>query len=149
MPNSESCSPAGPAALARFLIESAPPGQTDRLAEARLADVDLPQLGADFPQVGADDDPLKRVARGFAWTLYNQLVKQMQRTVDQGDGDDDEDDDSVKGGVQDLIGMFLPQALAAYAGDPLVRDIYERLTAQYGDRPDTDPSDARRLDESG
>ncbi len=147
MPNSESCSPAGSAALARFLIDSAQPVQTDRLAEVRLADVDLPQLGAGFPQVGADDDPLKRIARGFAWTLYNQLVKQMQRTVKQDDGD--EDDDSVKGGVQDLIGMFLPQALAADAGDPLVRDIYERLTAQYGDRPDTDPSDARRLDESG
>ena len=138
MPNSESCSPAGSADLARFLIGNARPGQ------AALA-----QLGTDLPQGGADEDSLERVARGFAQTLYTQLIRQMQKTIQDGDGDDEDDDDSVKAGVQDLIGMFLPQAMAAHAGDPLVRDIYERLTAQYGDRPDTDPSDARRLDESG
>ncbi|KPK64326.1 MAG: hypothetical protein AMK73_04740 [Planctomycetes bacterium SM23_32] len=85
----------------------------------------LPQPAAEGPEVKR----LRQVSRDFASLFYSMLVRQMQKTVPE----DEEDDNAVKQGVQDFMGMFLPEAVARRPDDALAGCIFGHLRTRYGE----------------
>ena len=91
-----------------------------------------------------DDEKLKKTSHDFATVFYSMAYKEMQESTrvsdDDGadadaegdDGGDEEQDSPVTQGTQDFVSMFMPQAMAGDAGDPLTRYIYGSLKQHYG-----------------
>ena len=110
MPNSESCDQISQA------VDGAAAGRIGRLQ--RIA------AGGSVP----DDITLRQTARDFASVFYGQVVKEMMQSVrNAGDDGDETEEDPMSGGVHDLVGMFLPQAISAQPGDPVVAYITDQL----------------------
>ena len=78
-------------------------------------------------QTGADAGMVAGVARDFASVFYSMLIKQMQQVVrPEGDAS------AVADGAWSFFGMFLPQAIAGQAADPLARYILGQLAQSCG-----------------
>lgn len=75
----------------------------------------------------------KGVCRDFAAVMYGILVKEMQRSV-RAFGDEGES--PYARGAEDMVGMYLPRAMASKADDPVVRYFREGLSMDYGERLD-------------
>ncbi len=114
MLNSESCDPL-PAAL-----ESASAERARKLAEGMRAGLN-----------GGSPQTLDKVSRDFASVFYSALVQQMQKTVE----DSEDEETALSSGVQGFFGMFMPQAIAGQAGDPLAGYIKQSL-ARHGNPAD-------------
>ncbi len=80
-----------------------------------------------------DPEALRKVSRDFAAIFYSVLLREMQKSVKW-----TEDAGPMEQGVENLISLYLPGAIAQSQGDPLARQIYRHFKTSYGD-----PSDGR------
>ncbi len=83
----------------------------------------------------AGDAAQRKTAEGFSSLFYASLVKQMQKTVSEGE----DGDDPMTDGVRDMMGMFLPQTMAEAPGDPVtsyILDVLQGRGPQTGEGSD-------------
>lgn len=123
--------------LGRSGIEGLTSGRIEMLAR---------QLEAGGQTAPPSDEKLKKVSQDFAAVFYSIAFKEMQESTHvsgeeeadaaEEEGGDEEQDSPVTQGTQDFVGMFMPQAIAGDAGDPLVRYIYDGLKQYYGGKLD-------------
>ncbi len=120
MPNSGSCDGVGPA--------------LDGLEASRA--VELVRRLPDRARDAKDSPALQGASRDFAALLYTMLVQQMQKTAREEAAEDEDEETAMKDSVDGFVGMFLPQAVAGQAGDPLTDYIHGHLSNRNGGPPD-------------
>jgi len=91
-------------------------GKADTVIEA------LPQSDA-----AGVPETLQNVARDFASLLYSLLIQQMRKATDSED-----EEGAVAEGAWDLLGMFMPRAVAGGSNDPLSSYVVNQLRGSNG-----------------